>query len=83
MRKSIDAQQARKDAEAAFALAFTYRDSDAYKSVIAYLDARLAYYQASLVDAGDSTPEMQAKAKTTKSLLTALSNDAGKPRAVV
>lgn len=82
--KSIDTVQAREQAEEAFKKAYSYRHTDAMTAVLDYLDARIAYCQAALVD---SSPETflatQTKAKTLRDLRYALSADEDKPRTTV
>lgn len=82
--KPIDKGLAKEDAQEAFKLAFSYRDSDAAQAIFAYLDARLAYYQAALVDVPDEEAgAMRLKAKVLRDLKTTLTVEAGTPRSVV
>lgn len=79
----LDAKTARDDIEPAFKLAYSYRNSDAAQAIIAYLSARIAYYQAALIDASENVQALQHKAKVVRDLRDALTANEGAPRTIV
>ena len=81
--KPIDPTVAHDDAVKAFDLAYAYRNSDASVALVRYLESRLAYYQAALVDSGDDTETIQRTARVIRDLCQALTAPPEQPRSVI
>ena len=83
MSAPLDTVTAKKEAEEAYKVVASYRASESMRALFAYLDARVAYCQAALVDSTDNTQQIQTKAKVLRDLRNLLSSDPAKPSAKV
>lgn len=81
--KPINAAEARKAVQSAFDAAYSHRDDDALRAMIAYLDAKLAYCQATVLHAsGDEMTAIQLEGRWLTNMKHSFTADPGKPRSI-